>query len=157
VPGTAGVYQSSQHSGEPLLLDTLCCDSELGFSAARILSQQFVIPARWSAVPQTFPLRSHPKSRLEDYSVLSSTTHPDDNPRPTDSVLKSITLLGTLPNEDDVGCDELPAILILQKTPFDAGDPSKIISLVDKVEVIETNDIVRNCPCCLSHERTTSC
>jgi len=56
-------------------------------------------------------------------------------------VLKSITLLGTLPSEDDVGSDPSPAILILQKTPFDAGDPSKIISLVDKVEVIETNDI----------------
>lgn len=58
-------------------------------------------------------------------------------------MLKSISLLGRLPSTDEAGCDEFPTILIIQKTPFDTSDPSKITSLFSRVEVIEENDIVR--------------
>lgn len=54
--------------------------------------------------------------------------------------MKSVNLLGTLPAANDT---TIPAILLLQKTPFDFRDTAGIAGLLDRVDPIETNDIVR--------------
>lgn len=83
--------------------------------------------------------------KASELFCLPSVVLPFDSLGAIDPVLKSISLLGTLPNPEDVGSDELPAILIIQKTPFDGNDSSRITGLFDRTEVIEANDIVRAC------------
>lgn len=55
--------------------------------------------------------------------------------------MKSVNLLGTLPAANG---STVPAILLLQKTPFDFRDTAGIAGLLDRVDPIEANDIVRN-------------